>query len=240
MKNMAFLIKEACKRAIGKKPFSEGVRPTEEDMASFASGLLDEKRKNRILEYITAREEDDEAAIDSFLAAPDISAEGCEVPRALVSKAKELMSKTGRQDLLDAVIEFAEDVVRVIKTTGDVVVSAQDVKMVSAAAFRSPEQAAKNKVIEMSKTVDNYIVVIKITRIKKSAVDLSVYIKNKKTKKPCSGERISLVHDDREVRSSLTDMGIVEFGHIRIEDYKIKLIQGMESRYLANLFLKSL
>ncbi len=240
MKNMAVLIKDACKRIISKKPFLGSVRPTEEDMASFVSGLLGEKEKNHIMEYIAAQEENDKAVINSFLAAPDISAEGREVPAALVSKAKELMPKTGHQDLLDVVIEFAEDIVRVVKTTGDVLVSAPSAKMVSAPVFRAPEQETKNKVVEMSKTVGNYIVTIKITRIKKAAADMSVYIKNKKTKKPCFGERISLIHDDREIRSSLTDMGIVEFGHIKIEDYKIKLIQGAESRYLANLFLKSL
>lgn len=240
MKNIAVLIKEAYKRMISKKSFSGCAWPTEEDMASFASGLLDEKEKKRILEYIVAQEESGEAIINSFLAAPDILADRRKVPRALVSKAKELMPKPEHQDLLDAVIEFAENVVRIIKTTGDVLISAPETKTIPAPAFRAPEQETKNKIVEMSKTMGNYIVAIKITRIKKAAADLSVDIKNKKTKRPCSGERISLVHDDREIRSSLTNMGIVEFRHIKIEDYKIKLIQGAKSRYLANLSLKSL
>ena len=65
MKNMEALIKEAAKRLIGKKPAS----PSEEDMASFASGLLDENEKDGILEYIAAEEQNDEALLTSFLIA---------------------------------------------------------------------------------------------------------------------------------------------------------------------------
>jgi len=228
MKGIEALIKEAAKRLTYKKP----TRPSEEDMASFASGLLDEKKKSGILEYI--------AVFASFLTAPDISEKREAVPPYLVAKAKALVPEAGYEDLLDAVVEFAEDVVRVIKTTGTILTSRPELKTVGVSAFRSGGEEEKNKAIEISKAVSNYLVAIKVTRIKKDLVNLIVNIKNRKTKKPCSGERISLVYGLREVRSSLTDMGSVEFDHIRLEDYKVKVIHDGESHSLANLSLTAL
>jgi len=235
MKNIAVLIKEACKKMIGKKPVS----PSEEDMASFASGLLDENKKDGILEYIATQEDNDEALLTSFLIAPDISGKEHEVPPYLVAKVKELMPETEYEDLLDAVVEFVEDVVQVIKTTGTILTSQPELKTVGVSAFRGGDEA-KNKVIEISKAVSNYLVDIKVIRIKKNLANLIVNIKNRKTRKPCSGERISLVYADREIRSSLTDMGSVEFDHIKLEDYKVKVIHGGESRSIANLSLKAM
>ena len=236
MKNMEALIKEAAKRLIGKKP----ANPSEEDMASFASGLLDENEKDGILEYIAAEEQNDEALLTSFLIAPDISAKEHEVPPYLAAKVKELMPEIEYEDLLDAVIEFAEDVVRVIKTTGTILTSQPELKTAGISAYRAGGEEEKNKVIEISKAVSSYLVAIKVTRIKKDLVNLIVNIKNRKTRKPCSGERISLVYGLREVRSSLTDMGSVEFDHIKLEDYKVKVIHDGESYSLANLSLKAL
>ncbi|MFH0839553.1 MAG: hypothetical protein V1883_00870 [Candidatus Omnitrophota bacterium] len=245
MKTMAVLIKEACQKLTGSAkggPASGGkkaAKPSEEDMASFASGLLDEKKKDGILEYIAAQEDSDEAALASFLITPDISAETKPVPSYLTAKAKELMPETVYEDLLDAVVEFAEDVVKVIRTTGTILTAQLQPKVAGVSAFRGSEEK-KSKVIEISKAVSNYLVAIKVTRIKKDLVDLIVNVKNRKTKKPCSGERISLVYGEREVRSSLTKMGSVEFDHIKLEDYKVKVIHGGESRPLASLSLKAL
>ena len=236
MKGIEALIKEAAKRLTYKKP----TRPSEEDMASFASGLLDEKKKSGILEYIASQEDNDDAVFASFLTAPDISEKREAVPPYLVAKAKALVPEAGYEDLLDAVVEFAEDVVRVIKTTGTILTSRPELKTVGVSAFRSGGEEEKNKAIEISKAVSNYLVAIKVTRIKKDLVNLIVNIKNRKTKKPCSGERISLVYGLREVRSSLTDMGSVEFDHIRLEDYKVKVIHDGESHSLANLSLTAL
>ena len=88
--------------------------------------------------------------------------------------------------------------------------------------------------------MNNHIIDVKITKIKKGLANLIVYIKNKKSGKPSSGERISLVSEDRELRSSLTDMGKVEFDNIKLKDYKINLVRKGEPYCVAILSLRAL
>ncbi|MBU4377410.1 MAG: hypothetical protein KKD29_08090, partial [Candidatus Omnitrophica bacterium] len=124
MENIATLIKEAFKRSISKKASSKGPKPSEEDIACFASGLLDEKEKGGILDYIAAEEDGDEAVFSSLLIAPDMAAKRyLKVPPALAIRAKALVSKTENLELLEVIAEFAEDMVRLIKTTGIILTS---------------------------------------------------------------------------------------------------------------------
>lgn len=236
MENMTTLIKEAFKRLSSKKSPSKGPCPSEEDMACFTSGLLDEKEKGGILEYISAAE-DDEAIVSSFLIAPEVSAkEYTKVPAALAARAKDLVPKPGNLEVLEVMAEFAEDMVRLIKTTGTILTS----PAVLVPAYRDGAAEAVNKGIEISKAVDTYLINIKIMRIKKNLANLIVTLKNKRTKKFSSGERISLVHEDRELRSSLTDMGEVEFDQIKLDDYQLDVVRAGERYCLARLSLKSL
>ncbi|MDP3789991.1 MAG: hypothetical protein Q8R48_06270, partial [Candidatus Omnitrophota bacterium] len=149
--------------------------------------------------------------------------------------AKDLVPKANLE-VLEVIAEFAEDMVRLIRTTGTVLTS----PAVPVPAYRDGATEVADKGVEISKAVDTYLIDIKIMRIKKNLANLIVTLKNKRTKKLSSGERISLVRGDRELRSSLTDMGEVEFDQIKLDDYQLDVVRQGERYCLARLSLKSL
>ena len=133
---------------------SKATCPSEEDIACFASGLLDEKQKGDILEYISGQE-NDKAIAASFLTAPDILVkERQAVPAVLVARAKSLVPKAGNLEILEVIAEFAEDMVRLIKTTGTILAS----PAIPVPAYRDGAAEAVNKGIEISKAVDTYLI----------------------------------------------------------------------------------
>ncbi len=236
------LIKEAYKSLKSKKLAGKPVwHPSEEDMACYNAGLLSDREKKKVLNYIVSHDKDEESLRHSFLLGPDLSGRKAEdAPESLVRKAKQLVPSTMDENALDAVVEFAGNIARVIRTTGTILTGAAEGKLAPAAAFRDTDAQAECREIELSKAVNNHIIDVKITRIKKGLANLTVYIKNKKSGKPSSEERISLVSEDRELRSSLTDMGKVEFDNIKLKDYKINLIRKGEPYCVVILSLRAL
>ena len=220
MDTMESLIKEAYKNLKSKSSAGRFPQcPSDEDMACYNAGALSDKDKKKVLDYIVLHDKDEEGLKYSFLLGADVSEHKLEnVPESLTRKAKQLVPSAMDENALDAVIEFAGGVVRLIRTTGTILTGAAEGKLAPAAAFRDTGTQAEGKEIELSKAVNSHIIDVKITRIKKGLADLTVYIKNKRSGKPSSGERISLISKGRELRSFLTDMGKVEFDNIKLKD----------------------
>jgi hypothetical protein len=234
MNKMEELIKEAYGRLRDEKlPKVSPPRLSEEDMACYVSGLTDEREKQKILDSLV-NSQDEEALRRSFLLAAEMPTEE-EVPGALAEKVKQYVTESAQENVLDAAVEFAENIVRVIRTTGTILSCPAP-----AVAYRDIEALAESRTVEISKAVNGYVIDIKVTRIKSDAANLTVRIKNRKTGKPSSGERVSLVYENRELRSSLTDVGKVEFENIKLRDYQVNLVRKGESRCIAILSLKVL
>ena len=242
MKTMKELIKEAYLRLRNKKTAAKPkYRPSGEDMAAYAAGLLGENEKEKILDYIISHGEDEEALRHFFLLGSDISGGGAErVPQELVEKAKQFIPHPTKENVLEAVVEFAGNIARVIRTTGTVLTCAKETELQPAAAFRDIEAPVESKVVEISKIINNYIVDVKIEKDKKDLANLTILIRNKRSGKLSSGERVSLVYENRELMSSLTQLGKVEFSNIKLRDYKIDLVHKGQSYCIAVLSLKAL
>lgn len=242
MSKIEELIKEAYKRARSQMmPKKRMMRPSDEELACYAAGLLDEKEKNRILSYMTQQADNEELLRYSLLFGIDAAASAAEsVPQPVADRAKQLVTKPGREDvILEALIEFAGDVGAVLSTTGKILAGAAADGMAPALAFRAAELGVEKKVIEISKTVNDRMVDIRIEKIEKDMVNLTVNIKNIRSRMPLSGERVNIVLGNRELVSSLTENGKVVFANLKLKDYRINLIHKGESRCIAALSLKT-
>jgi len=214
---------------------------SEEDMACCASGLFGKGEEERFLEKAVLNTGEEEALKNSFVLSPDAHAGVVKgAPAPLVDKVKRFVSSPVEESVLDAVVEFTGDVARVIKTTGTVLTYAAGRQLAPAAVFRGSGQTPGSKVVEISKTLKSHLVDVKIAKIKKNLANLTVQIKNRKNGALSSGDRVSLLYNNRELRSSLTEKGKVEFENIKFRKYSINLIQKGEPRCVAVLSLKGL
>ena len=242
MKKIEKLVKEAYEKLKSRKLFSVSKRRiSDEDMACYAEGLLNKRDKEKFLENALLHSEESEASKNSFILASDTAGIATEkAPGLLVDKVKQFIPVPLGETVLDAVVEFAGNVARVIRTTGTALTYAAESDMLLASEFRGVGAETGSKAVELSKVVDSHIVDVKIVKIKKDMANLTVHIKNKKSGTLSSGERVSLLYKDRELRSSLTESGKVEFENIKIRDYRVNLVRKGEPYCLAILSLRAL
>ena len=212
---------------------------SEEDIACYIEGLFNDREHDLMLDRLMGG--DEEENLRNFLLTsklPDMAE--ASVPDELVERVKQLVSDSCLEDMLSDVVEFTDNVARVVKTTGDIIVCAGKGELLPAGVFRDREEKSDHHVIELSKLIGSFVVSVKITKIAKDLIDLVVYIRDKRKNKPVSGERISLIHEDRELRSCLTERGKVEYDNLRVRDYQLNLVRRGEPRCIAALSLRSL
>ncbi len=215
--------------------------PSEEDVACLVAGRLRKGERERMLDHILSCRACDESLKNYFQLATYAEREGAvAVPEWLVAKVKRFVPEFVDSGVLEAVVEFGRDFTRVLRTTGMILTGGPGLRPAPVEAFRDVGDKMADRSVTISKVADSFILDIKIERIKKNLANLTVYLKDKKTRQPSSGERISLVFEGRELGSSLTEEGKVEFENIEPKDYNINLIRKGEPICIATVFLKTL
>ncbi|MBL7072123.1 MAG: hypothetical protein ISS26_08175 [Candidatus Omnitrophica bacterium] len=241
--NVRKLIKEGVKSVKKKrKPVKPGSCPSDEEIASFVSGAVPEMKRERLLSHILSCDTCD-LSLKRYLQllTPDTVSEGRKkVSEAVVSRIKDITENAPSEGLLEIIAELGRDAIRVVNTTGTLLTDLARRRPVPVQAFREIEGKVKERSVIISKPVYDCVVDIKIEMVKEGLVTLTVYLKDRKTQAPSSGERVSLVCGSRELESSLTKEGRVKFANIEPDDYSIQLIRRKEPVYIATVFLKAL
>jgi len=215
--------------------------PSEEDVACLVAGRLRRGERERMIDHVLSCGKCDENLKNYFQMVTHTEIPGtAQVPEWLVAKVKRFVPEYVDNGVLEAVVEFGSDFTRVVRTTGMILADLGGRRMVPAEAFRDVGDKMPDKSVTISKMAENFILDIKIERIKERLANLTIYLKDKKTKTPSSGERVSLVFEGRELGSSLTEDGKVEFENIEPKDYNINVIRKGEPICIATVFLKTL
>lgn len=236
MNKIGRLIQDALKKERPAVMFDH--LPSEEKFACFLAGLLSEEEKQAIIDYISVSEDDEDALRSFILLDKQSSGDMTEkAPEAIVEKVKRLMPELGLENALELVVEFAGNIARIIKNTGTLLIRTIERDVLPSIVFRNAEIEVAEEV-EASKTVNGVLISIKIVKIKGNLCSIIVCIKDKKSGNPLSDERISMVHGGRELMSSLTVSGKVEFQNMKMRDYIVYLMR-MEGLYcIASLSLR--
>ncbi len=239
MERIEQLIREAYTRQ-RKAYIRRSAPPSDEEIACYHTGLLSGKERDRLLRksFFAAG---DESKKYSFLLTDDMApSTGTQVPPRAIKKAKGLMPETGEEDMLWVVIGYAGDLFRVIESTGRIITRGMESDIIPAAAYRG-DDAFREKCVKLSKTVQGYVIHITIERIGADRANLSVYITGARNGMPLSGQRISLITPDgKELRSSLSDRGKVDFHNVALREYRIHLVRNGDSRCIATIALTPL
>ena len=209
--------------------------PDEQEMASFLEGRLTGAEDKRIKEHLLGCGHCAEAFV---LQAGLKYKEEKKVPQELIDKVKNLVAGHEAIAPLEILLRLKEKFLELIQTNGDVVVGQE---LVPAPVLRSRSIKDFKDEINILKDFGDIRVEIKIESKPGGVFNLVVVAKEKQTLKLMKDLRVTLMRDDVELESYLSDAGKVVFEHVALGKYTIELsaLKGKLASVLLDIKIKA-
>ncbi len=211
------LIKRVYKMWKSELPKAQGGHPDEEDLVCFLEGRLPGEDNELLKQHLLSCDKCMEGFILNFRLKP---AEIKNVPEELIARVKELLEPGKKISLLEVALRLKEKAWEIINTTGDVLVGQE---LVPATILRSRSIKDFKDEVTILKDFDDIRVEAKIENKGGSAFNLIIVIRQKQTQKTIKDLRVTLLKDDLELESRLTDSGAVTFEHVLLGKYSIEI-----------------
>ena len=216
---------------------------SEEDIVCFLDDVLDEDDKNRILSHIVSCKECAVSLKHHYRISKEVNSEELlEVPQGVLVEAKELVKFPEKRNVFDIVLEIGEGIIEVINTTGEIIrqgLTPDPGVTLSLIPLRSADRRKEQKEVKVSKELNGYVVDVEIEKQKAETANIVVRLANKESKKGASGIRVSLVRDEREVESFLTDHGKVKFEEVNVNNYQVQLLKEDKMIGVVNISISA-
>jgi len=206
----------------------EGEHPGEELLACFAQGKLSAQEQQGIKAHIISCTQCAEAL--SIALGPQ--EEAMEVPQGALERLADLLPKQGSESVLEIILRLKERMLEIINTTGDVLLGQE---LVPAPVLRSRNIKGFRDEVTILKDFKDIRVEVKVENKVAGAFNLFIVVKQKQTQKIIKDLRVTLLKDDTELESYLTDAGSVTFEHVSLGKYKLE-ISTLQER-LASVLL---
>jgi hypothetical protein len=203
--------------------------PDEETFACFLEGCLNEEENERLKAHLVVC---DHCARACALSLNAEAAELKEIPGELLDKVKGNLSLRDKPLALEVFLQLKENVLEIIKANGDILFGRE---LVPAALLRSRDiKDFKDEVIIL-KDFKDIRVEVKIEN--KGGKYFNVVLKAKYKQAPyiLKDLRVTLIKDDLELESYLSETGLVNFEHVLLGRYRLE-ITSVEDR-LASVIL---
>jgi len=213
-----------------KSHFKEAdAHPDEETFACFLEGCLSEEENERLKAHLAVC---DNCAEICALSLNAEAAELKEVPGELLDKAKGILSLKDKSLALEIFLRLKENILEIIKANGDILLGQE---LVPAALLRSRDiKDFKDEVIIL-KDFQDIRVEVKIENQGGKYFNVLLQAKHKHAPYMLKDLRVTLIKDDLELESYLSDTGLVNFEHVLLGKYRLE-ITSVENR-LASVIL---
>ena len=192
--------------------------PDEETLVCFLESRLSEKENEAIREHLLSCD----SCAEAFALSLKDGLEEKEVPAELLARVKNLLILIAEEkpSVLGIVLRFKEKLLELISTTGDILVGQE---LVPAAVLRSRSiKDFKDEVIIL-KDFQDIRVEAKIENKDGKSFNLTITVKQKQTQKIIKDLRVTMLKEDLELESYLTDYGSVIFEHVLLGKYKVEI-----------------
>lgn len=203
--------------------------PEEETFACFLENKLSPEETEQIKAHLLSCDSCAEAVATSLRLKPNSIKE---VPQELRERLKDLLKPEEEVSILEIILKLKEKALEILNTTGDVLWGEE---LVPAPVLRSRQIKDFKDEITILKDFKDIRVEAKIENKGGSIFDLEVVVKEKKTLKTIKDLRVTLLRDDLELASYLTDKGMVTFEHVLLGKYRIE-ISNLDNK-LASILL---
>jgi len=207
----------------------QGMHPDEETLACFLEGRLSKEENDRIKAHLVSCGNCAEAvALNLGMETAEIK----EVPAELLGRVKDLLDSQNRPSVLEIVLRFKGKLLEILNTTGDILVGQE---LIPAPVLRSRSIKDFKDEVTILKDIQDVRVEVKIENKGAGIFNLMVMVKQKQTQKIIKDLRVTLLKDDLELESYLTDTGSVTFEHVLLGKYRVE-VSTLENK-LASILL---
>ena len=203
------LIRLVYRRWKADSPKGEPVHPDEEALVCFLEGNISLQEARSIEEHLT------HCAICSDNFTTGLKLKKMELPLPL-----------------EIALRFKDRILEIIHTTGDILVNQE---LVPAPVLRSRSIKGFKDEITILKDFKNLRAQIKIENKQGREFNLQIFIQERETQRVLKDLRVTLLKDDVELESYLTESGTVIFEHVLVGKYNISV--SNEAENLASIIL---
>lgn len=208
---------------------TQAAHPDEETLVCFLENRLSQQDCEGIKEHlINCARCAELIAIQMKLKSTEIK----DVPQELLNRVKGLVKAEDKISILEIFLRLKEKALEILNTTGDILVGQE---LVPAPVLRSRSIKDFKDEVTILKDFKDIRVELKIENKQGQAFRLTVMIKEKDTQRIIKDLRVTLIQDDLELESYLTDSGRVIFEHVLLGKYRVE-ISSVENK-IASILL---
>lgn len=223
------LIKFVYKKWRLEQPAPQDAHPDEEAIVCLIEGHLSQEENDRIIDHLLACDRCSESlALNLELSAAQLQ----EVPQDLLNRLKDSVPAEKGPSILEVVLRLKEKALELINTSGDVLLGQE---LVPAPLLRSRQIKDFKDELIILKDFKEIRVEVRIEKKAQESVNLFITVKQKQTQKPVKDLRVTLIKDEIELESYLSDSGTVKFEHVLSGAYTVD-ISSVENK-LASVSL---
>ena len=203
--------------------------PSEENLACFLEGLLAPQEALEVMEHILNCDTcSDAVAISLNLGKAKLQ----DLPPGLIEKINKLIpQEEARDSLLEIWLRAKENILEIINTTGDILVGQE---FVPAPILRARSVKGFKDEVTILKDFKGIRIEVKIENKGQGIFNLIICAKERETQKVIKDLRVTLIREDLELESYLTDSGCAIFEHVLLGRYKLELT-GIEENVASIL-----
>jgi len=154
------------------------------------------------------------------------------VPEDLLNRVRDFIPKETGDGFFEIALKVKDRVLEIINTTGDILVGNE---LVPAPLLRSRKMQDFKDEVTILRDFKEIRVQAKIENSGSGTFTLIILVKEKQTQKIIKDLRVTLLKDDLELGSYLTDTGSVTFEHVFLGKYKVEISSSDEK--LASVLL---
>jgi hypothetical protein len=200
--------------------------PDEENMACFLEGRLPSEEAQLIKLHLLSCE----SCADAFAVQLKIDAsDESEVPKEAIANAKKMAESESKYSLLEISLWLKGRNFELLHTNGDVLVGQE---LVPSPVLRSRKIKDFKDEVTVLKDFDNIRVEVKVENKSAAAFSVAVFVKEKHTSQPLPDVRVTLLKDNIEMESYVTDTGKVTFDSVEFGTYALE-ISNIEHKFAS-------
>jgi len=193
---------------------------SDEMISCYVDGLLSDKEKAVIEKLILEDSELKEAIEIQRIVAKEQKEEDLSfVPINATERAKNLVSEEFGVNVLELVVNFAENFFEGLRSTGEVIIGT---KLQPAYAMRG-EEKEKAKTLIVSKNFNNIRIEIELTREMNDKNTIIFKAKDNQTELASEDLRATILEEETELESHITQNGKAIFEGVKPGKYKIEI-----------------
>ena len=198
-----------------QKPFDS--HPSEEEIACFLEGKLDPERAAGIKAHLAACDPCAGLVSDDL----ELSAEGeMEVPESLLARVREMIAAKCQTSALDIILKSTEQGFEIISTTGNVLFGNEFVPAVSLRSGKNP--FFKDDLV-IAKDFELLSIEVKVENVREAGFNLVISGKEKNSCMLMKDTRVTLLKDNLELESRISEKGRVVFENVYAGKYSIEI-----------------